>query len=130
MGANVDVIQRVFAAFARRDFALLAELTDPDLEFYAATGREAGHDGAYRGRDGLREYLTDVARVWEELRPEPREFRERDDLVVVTGRVYAWGLGRVVDTPAGWLWRLRDGRVLEGRVFDNEQDALAAGGLD
>jgi ketosteroid isomerase-like protein len=130
VGANVDVIQRVFAAFARRDFALLAELTDPDLEFYAATGREVGHDGAYRGRDGLREYLTDVARVWEELRPEPREFRERDDLVVVTGRVYAWGLGRVVDTPAGWLWRLRDGRVLEGRVFDNEQDALAAGGLD
>jgi ketosteroid isomerase-like protein len=130
VGANVDVIQRVFAAFARRDFALLAELTDPDLEFYAATGRVVGHDGAYRGRDGLREYLTDVARVWEELRPEPREFRERDDLVVVTGRVYAWGLGRVVDTPAGWLWRLRDGRVLEGRVFDNEQDALAAGGLD
>ena len=49
--------------------------------------------------------------------------------MVVTGRVYAWGLGRVVDTPAGWLWRLRDGRVVEGRVFDNEQDALAAGGL-
>jgi ketosteroid isomerase-like protein len=129
VGENVEVVQRVFAAFERRDFALLAELTDPELVFWAVTGREAGHDGAYRGRDGLREYLDDVARVWEELRPEPREFRERGDLVVVTGRVYAWGLGRVVDTPAGWLWRLRDGRVLEGRVFDNEQDALAAGGL-
>jgi ketosteroid isomerase-like protein len=129
VGANVDVIQRVFAAFARRDFAALSELTDPDLEFWAVTGREAGRDGAYRGRDGLRDYLADVAGVWEELRPEPREYRERGDLVVVTGRVYAWGLGRVVDTPAGWLWRLRDGRVVEGRVFDNEQDALAAGGL-
>ena len=129
MGANVEVIERIFSAFARRDFAVLADLTDPEFEFWAVTGREAGRDGAYRGRDGLRDYLADVARVWEELRAEPRDYRERGDVVVVTGRVYAWGLGRVVDTPAGWLWRLRDGRVVEGRVFDNEQDALAAGGL-
>jgi ketosteroid isomerase-like protein len=129
VGSNVEVIQRVFAAFARRDFALLSELTDPELEFWAETGREVGRGDAYRGRNGLRDYLADVGRVWEELRAEPREFREQGDVVVVTGRVYAWGLGRVVDTPAGWLWRLRDGRVLEGRVFDNEQDALSAAGL-
>ena len=129
MAANVEVIQRVFSAFARRDFALLAELTDPEFEFWAATARAAGHDGAYRGVDGLRDYLADVARVWEELRAEPRDFREQGEVVVVTGRVYAWGLGRVVDTPAGWFWRVRDGRIVEGRVFDNEQDALVAGGL-
>jgi ketosteroid isomerase-like protein len=129
VGANVEVIRRIFTAFARRDFASLSELTDPELEFWAPTARAAGRDGVYRGRDGLREYLTDVGRVWEELRVEPRDFRELGDVVVVTGRVYAWGQGRVVDTPAGWLWRLRDGRIVEGRVFDNEQDALAAGGL-
>ena len=129
MAANVEVIQRVYSAFARRDFALLAELTDPEFEFWAATARAAGHDGAIRGVDGLREDLADVARVWEELRAEPRDFRERGEVVVVTGRVYAWGLGRVVDTPAGWFWRVRDGRIVEGRVFDNEQDALVAGGL-
>jgi hypothetical protein len=40
--------------------------------------------------------------------------------------VYAWGVGRVVDSPAGWLWRVRDGLVVHGRVFDTARAALEA----
>jgi len=48
---------------------------------------------------------------------------------VCTGRVYAWGVGRVIDAPAGWVWRLRDGKLVEGRVYENQREALAAAGL-
>ena len=52
------------------------------------------------------------------------------DVVVCTGRVYAWGVGRVIDAPAGWVWRLRDGKLVEGRVYENQREALAAAGLE
>jgi ketosteroid isomerase-like protein len=129
VGVNAEVIKRTYAAFARRDLAALAELSDPELEFWPATARVAGREEPYRGRDGLKDYLDDVARLWEELRIEPDDFREVDDLVVVTGRVYAWGAGRVIDAPAGWVWRVRDARIVWGRVFDSRRQALAAAGL-
>ena len=74
--------------------------------------------------------MADVARVWVQLRSEPEEFLEVGDLVVCTGRVYAWGIGRVVDAPAGWVWRLRDGLLVEGRVYESRNAAFAAAGLD
>jgi hypothetical protein len=51
-------------------------------------------------------------------------------VVVCVGRVYAWGVGRVIDAPAGWVWRLRQGRLVEGHVYDTRREALAAGGLE
>jgi ketosteroid isomerase-like protein len=126
---NVDIVRRAFDAFSRRDVAVLAELIDPDFEWTTPTARVAGRSEPYRGHEGLRDYLADVAQVWQELRSEPEEFREIGDRVVVIGRIYAWGVGRVIDAPAGWVWRLRDGRIVEGRVYDSRRGALEAAGL-
>jgi ketosteroid isomerase-like protein len=35
----------------------------------------------------------------------------------------------VIDAPAGWVWRLRDGRIVEGRAYDSRRGALEAAGL-
>ena len=129
MGDNAEIVRRAFEAFSRRDLDTLLTLVDPAIEFSPATGRLAGRAEPYHGHDGLRTYLADVARVWQELRSEPDEFVEVEDLVVCTGRVYAWGVGRVIDAPAGWVWRLRDGRLVEGCVYENRREALAAAGL-
>jgi ketosteroid isomerase-like protein len=130
VGDNVDIVRAVFEAFSRRDMAALLDLADPEIEFRPATARVAGRTDPYRGHDGLRKYLADVARVWQELRSEPDEYRQVGDRVVATGRVYAWGVGRVIDAPAGWVWRLRDGKVVEGRVYDTRRAALEAVGLE
>ena len=61
--------------------------------------------------------------------PSPPSSSRSSDVVVCTGRVYAWGVGRVIDAPAGWVWRLRDGKLVEGRVYENQREALAAAGL-
>jgi ketosteroid isomerase-like protein len=128
MGRNADIVKDLFDAFGRRDATALLALADPDIVFRPPTGRLAGRAEPYRGHDGLRTYLADVARVWQELRSEPDEYVELDDRVLCTGRVYAWGVGRVIDAPAGWVWRLRDGRVVEGQVFETRRAAYEAVG--
>ena len=132
MASNTDIVRGVFDAFSRRDLAALLDLADPGIVFVPPTGRLAGRTEPYRGHQGLRVYFADVARVWEELTVEPLEFhRAGDDTVVAIGRVYAWGVGRVVDAPVGWLWRFGpDGKAVYGRVYESRADALAAGGID
>ena len=129
MGRNADIVREVFEAFSRRDAAAVIALADPEIVFMPPTGRLAGRSEPYRGHDGLRTYLSDVARVWQELRSEPDEYIELDDRVLCTGRVYAWGVGRVIDAPAGWVWRVRDGLLVEGRVYETRRAAYEAVGL-
>ena len=129
MGRNADIVREVFEAFSRRDAAALVALADPEIVFTPPTSRLAGRSEPYRGHDGLRTYLSDVARVWQELRSEPDEYIELDDRVLCTGRVYAWGVGRVIDAPAGWVWRVRDGLLVEGRVYATRRAAYEAVGL-
>jgi ketosteroid isomerase-like protein len=125
---NAEIVRKVFAAFSRRDVDALLALCDPEIVFVPPTGRLAGRDEPYRGHEGMRRYLADVARVWQELRSEPEEYIEIDDRVLCTGRVYAWGVGRVIDAPAGWVWRLRDGLVVEGHVYETRRAAYQAVG--
>jgi ketosteroid isomerase-like protein len=129
MGRNAEIVRAVFDAFSRRDAAALIELCDPEIVFTPPTQRLAGRDEPYRGHEGLRTYLADVGRVWQELRSEPDEYIELDDRVLCTGRVYAWGVGRVIDAPAGWVWRLRDELVVEGHVYETRRAAYEAVGL-
>jgi ketosteroid isomerase-like protein len=129
VGRNADIVSRMFDAFSRRDAEALLAIADPDIVFIPPTGRLAGRDEPYRGHEGLRTYLADVARVWQELRSEPDECLEFDDRVLCTGRVYAWGVGRVIDAPAGWVFRVRDGLVVEGQVYETRRAAYEAVGL-
>jgi ketosteroid isomerase-like protein len=131
MASNVDIVKDAFAAFEHRDLERLLALTRPDMVFEPVTARIAAGGEPYRGHEGLRQYLEDVARVWQELRPAPDTFYEREGgIVVATGRVYAWGAGRVVDAPSGWLWRLEDGKLAYGRIFETASGALAAAGIE
>ncbi|WP_272476910.1 nuclear transport factor 2 family protein [Baekduia alba] len=128
---NIDIVRQAFAAFEQRDPELLIAIASPDVVFEPVTAQIAAGGEAYRGHDGLRRYLEDVARVWQELRPSPDTFYERDGgIVVATGRVYAWGAGRVVDAPAGWLWRIEGGLLVYGRIFETAAGALAAAGIE
>jgi ketosteroid isomerase-like protein len=130
VGDNVDIVRRAFAAFEQRDLDALLEVCAPEIVFEPVTARLAAGGEPYRGHDGMRRYLEDVARTWQELRPAPDTFYEREGgIVAVTGRVYAWGAGRVIDAPAGWLWRVEGGKLAYGRVFETAAGALAAAGI-
>ncbi|MEX2196582.1 MAG: nuclear transport factor 2 family protein [Thermoleophilaceae bacterium] len=126
MGTDVEIVRRAYAAFARRDLDRMLELVDPQIEFWTVTAEETGRDEPYLGADGMRRYFADADAVWDELRLVPHVFESRGDLIVATGRVYARRGGQVIDSSAGWHWRVRDGRIVYGRVFRSGEEALAA----
>jgi ketosteroid isomerase-like protein len=125
IAADIEVVKAMFAAFAARDLETVLTLADPDIEFTAVTGEHAGRTDPYRGHDGLRAYFR-VADVWEELRLTPREFRAGGELVLVTGKVSARSRARTVTGSTGWIWQMRAGKVVYGRVFASAADAIAA----
>jgi ketosteroid isomerase-like protein len=126
IASDIDVVKAMFAAFAARDLETVLALADPDIEFVAVTGEHAGRTEPYLGHDGMCQYFRDVAAVWEELRLTPREFRRVGDVILVTGKVTARSRGRTVTGSTGWIWRVRDGRVVYGKVFASAADASAA----
>jgi ketosteroid isomerase-like protein len=127
---DIDVVQAVFAAFAERDLDAVLELAAPEIEFIAVTSDYAGRTEPYRGHEGIRQYFRDVAEVWDELRLTPTDYRMVGEQVLVTGRVSARSPARVVSGSTGWVWRVRAGKVVWGRVYASAEDAVAAVGLN
>jgi ketosteroid isomerase-like protein len=122
-----DLVERLYDAFNRRDVETVVSLAHPDVEFRPVTAEFAGRQGPYTGHDGLRLYFQDVAAVWEELLVTPQRVRARDDVILVTGRVYARGRRHGIrDMPAVWVWRLEEGRLRTGTVYGDLDEALAA----
>jgi hypothetical protein len=70
-----------------------------------------------------------VAEVWDELRLAPTDYRMVGEQVLVTGRVSSRSPARVVSGSTGWVWRVRAGKVVWGRVYASAEDAVAAVGL-
>ena len=56
----------------------------------------------------------------------PTDYRIAGEEVLVTGRVSARSPARVVSGSTGWVWRVRDGRVVYGHVYQSAADAVAA----
>jgi len=96
------------------------------MELYTVTAEEIGRSAPYRGIEGLREYLADVERIWEELLITPSRVERRGDRLLVLGRVYVRSreLG-IRDMPVAWIWRLHGGTFVRGEVFADPQAALS-----
>jgi ketosteroid isomerase-like protein len=109
-----------------RDLERVEAVLDPDVVFVAVTGGLIGRTEPYRGHEGMREYFTDVARIWDELVLTPREFEEVGDAILVTGRVSARSPSRMISGSTGWVWRVRDGLVVYVRVYASAAEAKAA----
>ena len=123
---NVDVVRRMFAAFAERDLETMLASMDHEVDFLPVTANLTTGGVPYRGHDGIARYLQDVEEVWPHLRLYPEEFRDLGDTVVTLGRVRARGGGMIIDRPTGWVFKMRAGRILHGRVYATREEALEA----
>lgn len=125
--SHLAMVKRLYECFNCRDEPCIVELCDEAMEFFPIVTAEAvGREAPYSGQAGLRDYLADVAEVWEELQISPDEVEARGGTLLVRGRVYARSreLG-IRDVPVAWIWRIRDGRFVRGEVFPNPEDAVA-----
>ena len=118
------LVEALFDAFNRRDAADITGLCHQDMEFFAVTAEEVGRPDPYVGPEGLRAYLADVSRVWEELLISPQSVEQEGDALLVRGRVYLRSRDHGIrDMPVGWIWEVRDGRFARGRVFSDTEEA-------
>lgn len=119
------LVGRLFNAFNQRDVESLVAFCSPRMEFYAVTAEEVGRGAPYVGREGLRDYLADVERLWEELLITPGRVKRLDDRLLVLGRVYVRNreLG-IRDMPVAWIWQVKDGLFVRGEVFSDPIEAV------
>jgi ketosteroid isomerase-like protein len=121
-----ELVERLYEAFNRRDPEAIVAICDERMEFFPiATAEAVGRFDPYVGPEGLREYLADAARIWEELLITPSQVEHRQGLLLVRGRVYARSreLG-IRDIPLAWIWEVRGGRFVRGEVYPDLENAF------
>jgi serine phosphatase RsbU (regulator of sigma subunit)/ketosteroid isomerase-like protein len=120
------LVARLFDAFNRRDSEGITDLCDPGMGFFpVGTAEELGRTAPYVGPEGLREYMSDVERAWDELLITPHVVERRGPALLVRGRVYARSreLG-IRDMPVAWIWELAAGKFVRGEVFRDPEEAV------
>lgn len=105
---------------------------DSEAEWTAVGfGAVEGQSRVYHGHDGLRRFRAEALETFARMRVEPSDIRDADGLVVVLGEFRATGAasGAPFAASMAWVFDLRDGRVVRGRDYLDQQDALKAAGL-
>lgn len=113
---NVEIIERVYDAYASRDVeGLLASLHE-DFEIRASEPLPWG--GSFKGRDGMMEFIKRISTHVESV-VEVDEMVEAGDHVIAIGR----SAGKVNATGEPYAVRLidvcelRDGRILSIHIY-------------
>ena len=118
---NVQVVKQVYDAFQRGDIETLLSHVSDEIVFVIPGPSQMPTAGNWRGVAGMRQFF---ARFYESV--EFKEFNVRDyvasgDRVITLGD-YVGLIKRNTKTVASeWAmsWRLRDGKVVEFREFND-----------
>jgi ketosteroid isomerase-like protein len=128
---TLALAREVLDALGRRDLERMIELSDPGVEWHSFFA-ELRVGGVYRGHDGLKQYVRDLADAFELATAEVDDAVAVGDVAVLVGHIHVRGKESGVDAraPAGWMLKFRDGRVLMFRAFREPDKALAGLGAD
>jgi serine phosphatase RsbU (regulator of sigma subunit)/ketosteroid isomerase-like protein len=124
--AERELVERLYAAFNSRDSEEITVVCEENMGFFpVGTAEQVGREAPYVGPDGLREYLEDVEKAWDELLITPKVVESHGRSLLVRGRVYARSraLG-IRDMPVAWIWDVEDGRFVRGEVFRDPEEAV------
>ena len=121
-GENLQIVRRVYDAFARGEFQSALEIYDPHVVF----GRDVS--GVYWGVDGLKDYMRKVFDAWSSVTIEAEEITEVGEnvLAAIRMRVVGCGSGVPVDLRYFHLWTFRGGLVIRLEVHPTREQALEA----
>ena len=123
---NVQEVQRLYAAFARRDIPAILTMLSPDVEWSEPEHPLNPCAGTRRGHAGFLEWARLGHEAEEVLTLEPREFLANTRSVAVIGhsRVRVKSTGRTYETDFVHLVTFKDGLVVRFQEFF---DTFAAG---
>jgi ketosteroid isomerase-like protein len=121
----VELARRVLDTLGKRDPVRLVALSDPAVEWQSFFAIGEG-EGIYRGHEGTRRYMADLEDAWETARAEVDQALALGDIAVLVGRIHYRGKGSGAEnaTPAGWVLKFRDNKVLCFRAFREPEQVL------
>jgi ketosteroid isomerase-like protein len=120
-----SVLRRTYEALARRDFAVLDELADPDFEMDLT--ERVLNPATYHGAEGMLRFLGEIDELWASMDIDVERVIERGDevlavlLVTLTGR----GSGVEMESRIAQRWTLRDGKLLRMKLYGDADAAVA-----
>jgi uncharacterized protein len=126
---NVEIVREVLDAYSRRDVETLRRFhsDDVELDWSASEGWLAG---IYRGREEILSFFADYFETWEQIVIEAESYTPVGDRVVVPNIAYQRGRdGIQVTTRATFVYRVCDGRVTRICLYQDQEQALKAVGL-
>jgi ketosteroid isomerase-like protein len=131
---NVEIVRQVITSHHSDDLEAAKEaflaLWDPSCEYIRVTA--ALEPQTYRGHDGIRRYLSDMADDWAEWRAEADEILDlNQDTVVATTHFHATGKdsGVPVEARLAVVFVFSKGKILRAHTYPSREEALEAVGL-
>lgn len=114
---EVEVVQAIYDAFARRDTEAALVHMHEDIVFVpAGTSSLLGRTEPYVGHDGVRRYMADMAQVWHDLTLRVDDIRAVKEGVVVFGTAIGTTADGPYESRALWTWKVQDGLAISMRV--------------
>jgi ketosteroid isomerase-like protein len=115
-----DTVTRLFEAFSERKLTDALALLHPEVVFQPMTAEITRAGEPYRGHEGIRRYVADLEAQWEQLTLHPAQIRAAGQAVVVLGLVSGSGhAGAFEDAPTTWMFKFRDGLVIQAQIFSD-----------
>ena len=127
---NLRLVRELFGAFAARDVSRTTQLVDRGV-MMEPLSTPVERRTPYLGIDGLRRYLQDLDSTWDKFEVMIEDLRADDgEHVVAVGQIHARRSDLAVDEPAGFAFKLREGKVVWAKVYASHDEALAAVGWE
>jgi ketosteroid isomerase-like protein len=125
---NIEIVRREYVAFAVRDWATLAEIWHPEIEY------EALDPATYRGHDELKRGFMGWSDLFAEWWVAADEIVDVGDQVAVVERFGGRGMkGSDADTrleqSVARLISFKDGRIWRVKEYPTLGEALEAAGV-
>jgi ketosteroid isomerase-like protein len=125
-GDNVEVVRAIYEAFATHDEEALVSHVDPSVTVHDRP--EHPEASVYEGAEGFLRFTRTDRAAFDEVSYEPQDFVVRNAYVIVPITQRGTGKGSAVGIEESIVnvWKLRDGRCVELRIYSTMDEALSA----
>jgi uncharacterized protein len=126
--ADVETLQRGYAALNRCDVSVVLDLLDPDIEWHEpGWSPEAG---THRGRDSFERFFRGWIESFDGFRVDQERVVQRGDQLVAVVRQTGTGRssGVRVETRLAHVWTVADGRAVRWEAVAEPEAVLGDGG--
>jgi ketosteroid isomerase-like protein len=121
---DVERLQGAYEAFNNQDIPTVMAAFDEQIEWVSPDSVPFG--GAYHGHEGVGQFFGQLPQHFQELHVDPEEFIDAGDVIVVPVHLHGSGAGGRLDSKSLHLWRMRDGKAVSFREYDDTARVLEA----